>query len=61
MIAEDALRRGAGTVLELRVTAEADDEDIDTVREAFSWLAARGVRVSVGRDSDRPAASFWAA
>jgi acyl carrier protein len=61
VIAEDALRRGAGSVLELWVMPEADDEDVDTVRAAFSWLADRGVRVRVGRDGERRLPSFWAA
>ncbi len=61
VIAEDALRRGAGTVLEVRVTPEADDEDVGTVRAAFSWLADRGVRVHVGRDAARHTPTFSAA
>jgi acyl carrier protein len=51
VIGDEALRSGAGTVLDLRVP-EADEEDLSTVRAAFSWLGPRGVRVSVGRDDD---------
>ena len=62
VIAEDALHRGAGTLVELRLVPEADEEDVGTVRAAFSWLADRGVRVRVGRDGDpQPPSTFSAA
>jgi acyl carrier protein len=61
VIAEDALRSGGGTVLDLRVVPEADDEDVGAVRARFGWLADRGVRVSVGRDGNGRARSAFSA
>jgi hypothetical protein len=52
-IAEDAVRAGGGTLLEVTVGASTE-AGLTRVRHQFDRLAERGVRVTVRRD-DRPA------
>ena len=47
LIADDALRAGRGSRLELLVTASDGDEAVTRVRERFESLAARGIKVVV--------------
>jgi acyl carrier protein len=53
-IAEDAVRAGHGTRLEVTVAAGTDDIGFARVRHHFTWLRERDVRVTVRRD-DPPA------
>jgi acyl carrier protein len=50
LIAEDALHAGAGSVLEMDVSAATHDDGVTAARDTFGWLADRGVRVIVRRD-----------
>ncbi len=47
-IADDALRSGPGTRLDVTVTT-SDDATVARVRRQFAWLVERGVEVSVHR------------
>ncbi len=49
-LADDVLRSGPGACIEVMVAAPVRDDAIRHVRDAFSWLADRGVRVIVQRD-----------
>ena len=50
-IAEEARRAGSGARLELIVPHAATDVEVSWVAAQFSWLDARGVTVSVHRDT----------
>ena len=49
-IAEESLRAGRGTRLELTVAAGTDDVALACMQHQFAWLAERGVQVTVRRD-----------
>src|SRR5438552_8038811 len=49
-IVEDAMRTGPGSRLEITVPTNVGDAGLAELREQFTWLADRGVRVSVRRD-----------
>src|SRR2546426_6475601 len=49
-IVDDALRSGPGSRLEISVPANVSDAHLAELRQRFTWLAERGVRVSVRRD-----------
>ena len=55
-ITEDALWAGHGSSLEVTVQATATEASVDLVMDHFAWLGERGVKVSVRRDADAPAA-----
>jgi acyl carrier protein len=55
LIGEDALRAGAGTLLDVRVGPDTDGASIAATCALFAWLVPRGVRVVVRRDLGRPA------
>jgi acyl carrier protein len=48
-IAEDALRTGRGTKLEVTIPATAPDTSLGRLSREFAWLGPRGVEVSVRR------------
>ena len=50
-IAEDALRAGRGTRLEVSVPSTVSDGQLALLQDQFAWLGERGVEVSVRRDS----------
>jgi acyl carrier protein len=50
VLADDVLRSGPGARIEVMVPAPARDDAIRHVRDAFSWLAQRGVQVVVQRE-----------
>ncbi len=52
-IADDVLRTGPGTRLEVTVTGASDDATIARVRGHFEWLAQHGVDVAVRGEADR--------
>ena len=58
-IAEDALRSGRGTRLEVTVAPDASDDEIAGVEERFAWLGALGVLVRVTRDEQPDAERFY--
>ena len=49
-IAEDALRAGPGSRLEVSVATNVSDARMASLSEQFAWLGARGIQVSVRRD-----------
>ncbi len=49
-IGEDALRAGPGARLQVTVAPIADAASLARVRDAFAWLGARGVQVTVTAD-----------
>src|SRR5262249_27289116 len=49
-IAEDALRGGNGTRLEVSVSAGVSDDGLARLVHQFAWLGDRGVQVNVRRD-----------
>jgi hypothetical protein len=49
-LAEDALRSGPGTRIEVVVSAPAEARAVADVRHAFAWLADHGVQVLVQRE-----------
>jgi len=53
-LAEDALRAGAGTRLELRLARRASDGAVAKVLQQFSRLGERGIAVEIRRDGRRP-------
>ena len=55
-ITDDALWAGHGSSLEVTVQATATEASVDLVMDHFAWLGERGVKVSVRRDADAPAA-----
>jgi acyl carrier protein len=57
-LVEDTLRMGRGARLELTLDGRTSDVGLTRVREQFARLAARGVLVSIGRDSTRSATSL---
>ena len=61
-IGEDALRAGPGARLQVTVAPIADAASLARVRDAFAWLGARGVQVTVTADDHqrrRPARAAW--
>lgn len=56
-IADDAIRLGTGTRLEITVSAAIDDGSLVRVRDAFAALPSRGILVHVQRDADAPGRS----
>jgi len=52
-IAEDAMRAGRGSRLEVMVSPEVSDASLARLQSEFSWLGDRGVQVSVRRDHHR--------
>lgn len=50
-LVEDALRMGRGARLELTIDVHTSDAGLARVQEQFARLAARGVQVSVRRDT----------
>ena len=46
-IVEDALRGGRGTRLEMTVVSRVSDAGMAQLRDRFSWLADRGIDVTV--------------
>ena len=48
-IADDALRAGRGTQLEVTVPSAADDAVLEDVRDEFGWLCGRGIHLRVHR------------
>jgi len=62
-IAEDALRAGRGTRLEVLLPSAATDTTVAQLQEDFAWLAERGVLVCVRRQQhlNAPAARPHAA
>src|SRR5262245_25681822 len=48
-IAEDALRAGRGTRLEVTLPSGASDATVAQLQDDFAWLAGHGVQVSVRR------------
>jgi len=56
-IVDDALRSGPGSRLEISVPANVSDAHLAELRQRFTWLAERGVRVSVRRDG-QPRAQY---
>lgn len=49
-LADDVLRSGPGARIEVMVPAPAEEQALQHVRNAFSWLARRGVQVVVQRE-----------
>jgi hypothetical protein len=49
-IAEDALRMGRGTHLEITAPATESDAGLVRLDETFAWLRNRGIQVTVRRD-----------
>lgn len=49
-LAEDVLSCGPGAHMEVLVGGPAEDQALQHVRNAFAWLADRGVQVMVHRD-----------
>jgi acyl carrier protein len=49
-IAEDALRAGRGSRLEVAVPATLSDAGLAELQNEFAWLGRRGVQVNVRRD-----------
>lgn len=49
-LAADVLRSGPGARIEIMVPAAAEDQALQHVRNAFSWLADRGVEVLAQRE-----------
>jgi acyl carrier protein len=49
-LADDVLRSGPGARIEVMVPAPAEEQALQHVRNAFSWLASRGVQVLVQRE-----------
>ncbi len=49
-LADDVLRSGPGARIEVVIPAPAEEEALQHVRDAFSWLADRGVEVMVQRE-----------
>ena len=50
-IAEDALRGGRGTRLEVSVSSTVSDDGLARLVHQFAWLGDRGVQVNVHRDA----------
>ena len=50
-IAEDALRGGRGTRLEVSVSSHLSDDGLARLVDQFAWLGDRGVEVNVRRDA----------
>ncbi len=50
-IAEDALRGGRGTRLEVSVSSTVSDDGLARLVHQFAWLGDRGVQVNVRRDT----------
>jgi acyl carrier protein len=50
-IAEDALRGGRGTRLEVSVSSTVSDDGLARLVHQFAWLGDRGVQVNVHRDT----------
>lgn len=48
-IADDALRAGHGTQLDVTVPAAADDTVLEGVRDELGWLCGRGIHLRVHR------------
>jgi len=48
-IAADALHAGRGAQLEMTVAQTLSEAGVASIKDAFAWLAARGVQVSVRR------------
>jgi acyl carrier protein len=57
VIAEDALRAGRGTRLEVTVPATAPETNLGRLSREFAWLGRRGVEVSVRREERHGAAA----
>jgi hypothetical protein len=53
LLLEEAMCVGAGAKLELGVPAESDERLLETTRQKFARLAARGVEVTVMREPHR--------
>jgi len=49
-LADDVLRSGPGSRIEVMVPAPAEEQALQHVRKTFSWLADRGVQVLVQRE-----------
>lgn len=50
-IAEDALRAGQGSHLEITLPAGTTDDGLEWIRDQFAWLGYRGVDVCIRRDA----------
>jgi acyl carrier protein len=50
-IAEDALRAGQGSQLEITLPAGTTDDGLEWTRDQFAWLGYRGVEVLIRRDA----------
>jgi acyl carrier protein len=53
-IAEDALRAGQGSHLEITLPAGTTDDGLEWIRDQFAWLGYRGVDVHIRRDAQPP-------